>query len=524
MEGNITAGQNFLREVGVVRLPVLIQEKERQTCYILGKDGYLRQFQKAGNGWKLLSPDLGKDTVQGFEALTDNLGRHLLITCNREGAFFLLQPEADKAAPEPFFRATATEIIQFSACLDRQNILHLLHLSANRKNERSSLIYHRYEQGEWGDGIAFDLGSCPMEQSSFILLALDDSLLVIYCLNENGTSRPVLRRLEKEHATLGKIIYLPENWGNPLLPSAGITADHTLHLSWITFRDEVVSLNYACTDDGGWRNLLTMDISAFSLPLAPLYVQGNRLLLAWKNHNMLFHLLSDDGGANWKFLRSRPLGQLPRLIRFRTVPHTEHQNEKWRGNYLFVYGLPPAYLLEPEQLIRHGEEESPFEREFQNLGRLYSSLAARAGQIEKVNAALQNKLVKREEEYLELYSRSNSRIKELEGQLMSKNIELQKVETAFKSTLKELQGLIKEEKKSLQEKQHQQSLELDRLKNEVKTLREKSIRQEQNIKQLEEKNLLLKQENEELQKKQGPFLLRFFKGYQPKQHNKNKKG
>ena len=519
MEEKITAGKTFLPEV--VQLPVLIQEKERKTCYILGKDGYLRQFQEADSRWKLLSPDLGKETFQGFEALTDNLGRHLLITFNKEGALFLLQPEADKAAPEPFFfRDTANEIIQLSACLDRQNILHLLHLSANREKEIYSLIYHRYEQGQWGDAVTLDLGSCHMEQNSFILLALDDSLLVIYRLYENGACRPVLRRLGKDRAALGKIIYLPENWGNPLLPSTGITADHTLHLSWITFRDEVALLNYACRDDGGWKNLLTMDISASSLPLAPLYSQGNRLLLAWKNHNMLFHLLSNDGGANWKFLKGRPLGQPPRLIRFRTFPHTQHQNEKWRGNYLFVYGLPPAYLIEPEQLIYHGEEAGPFEREFENLGRLYSSLSARAGQIENANINLQNKLTKKEEEYSELYSRSNSRINELEGQLMSKNIELQKVEAAFKNTLKELQSLMKEEKKSLQEKQHQQSLELDRLKNEVKALRGKIIRQEQNIGQLKEKNILLKQENEELQKKQGPFLLRLFKGYRPKQHKK----
>ena len=248
--------------------------------------------------------------------------------------------------------------------------------------------------------------------------------------------------------------------------------------------------------------------------LLPLYVRGKSFVNLGKS-NTVFFTFSSDGGKNWRRTGALPLGQYLRLIRYLACPSKQFLNGRWSGDFFFARGIPPVNLVEPEEMIRCGEEAAPFEQEFKTLDYLYSSLADRTGQMHHVNLHLQDKLAKKEQEYSRLYARSISQTRELEEQFKSKKNELLKAEAAFKSTIKELQSQIKKEKKLLEEKQKNQLLEISRLKEEVKILRDKIGSQEETIRRLKEKNSFLEQENEELQKKRVHFFKRIFKGFRP---------
>ncbi len=486
------------------RFPVLIQEeekkKEKKTCYFLGKDGFLRQLQSGEKGWHPAATDLGQKLFKGFDALVDQQGNHLLAAFDGEGALFLLQPEREEGLPTAFYKDPHREIICLSACLDSQNTFHLLHLSSGKEKRDPSLIYHCYKHGQWGETVPLDAGAGSLGQIALVLSGPDDSLFVFYCLHENGVYRPILRRLKGEQG-LEKPIIFPENWNYPLLPSICFTADHALHYSLINRHPSGISyLKYACLADDRWINSLTRKVSPFTLPLAPLCFRGKQLLLSWKNLDMLSCLYSDNAGKNWQWAGSSPLGQYPQIFRYRAVSEGQKLGEEWQTEYLFADGIPPRQLIKPGELPYREKETGPFEKKFQSLDQLYSSLAAHAGQIQNSNMTLQSKLTKREQDYYRLYTKSVSQVGEF-----------QKAESAFKSTIKELQNLVNNEKKEQEERQKKQTNEVSRLKEEIKNLRMESAGRGEIIRELEEKNRLLEQEKEELQKRREYFWQKLFK-------------
>lgn len=497
---------------GINLFPAFIEEEERKTCYLLGKDGSLLQFQEKDDRWSLLSPYSGRQTFKGFEALVDNRGKHILVAFDERGTLFLLQLEEVDRAPEAFCRKTGTEVIQLSACLDLQNILHLLQLSAIRGEKACSLVYHRYEQNKWTADVILEWSPGNVQPFALIVQGKGGSLFALYSTCEDGLCRPVLRELKKRQ--IGKTISFPEKWENPLLPSVCLAGDK-LHISMLSRIRDSLFLNYACLSDEKWENILIQEVSPFTLTPAPLYLRGKELLLTWGKQNTIFFLFSGDGGKSWERTGALPRGQYLRLIRYLASPDKQYLNGKWKGDYFFARGSPPVHLVKPEEMLSYGDETVPFEQEFKTLDRLYSSLAVRAGQMHSVNLDLQNKLAKKEQEFSRLYARSISQTRELEEHYKSKISEFEKAAATFKSIIKELQSQIKKEKKLQEEKQQNQSLEISRLKEEIKKLQDKISSQEETIRQLKEKNLFLEQKNEELQKKRVHFFQRIFKGFRP---------
>ena len=482
------------------RFPILIRNRESKTCYFLGKDSCLHQFEAGERGWHPVSLSLGQKPLRGFDAVIDLQGRHLLIAFDDKGALYLIRSEQEKNPPIAFYQEPGRETACLSACLDSQNVLHLLQLSTSKVENDSLLTYHRLGEGRWEEPLTLDPGPGKLRQFATLLDGPEDSLYIFYYV-ENGALYPTLRRIGGK-SILGKTIVFPGSWDNPLLPSICFTEGQTLHYSLINRHlNGTTHLKYASMASGRWINSLTREITPFTLPLAPLYLQENRLLLAWKSHhNTLSCLISSNFGNNWQYAGNCQLGQYTRLFRLRTFPKGKDQNTKWQAAYLFADGIPPQQLIEPDMLANYAKDAGPLEKGFQNLDHLYSSLATHAGQIQSININLQNKLNKKEQEYYQLYTKSINQIKEF-----------QKAETSFKNTIKELQNLLRNEKKLQEEKLEKLSGEISHLKEEMKKLRVEIIDRENTIKELKETNSLLEKRNKEFLDKRPYFWQKLFR-------------
>jgi hypothetical protein len=485
-------------------IPLLISGSAGKHYFELDENGELKYyFDKKGNGgWSCISKNILHQKISGFDSAVDTVGGTHLLGYDREGSILYLRLSPDTPnKPEILLKEEGKRICHLSFCTDKADRLHALYLASNNEREMWWLFYLRREDGRWLEKAVLDFGYFQHEQYGIIFCnGLNDLFLLHRLYEENGYTL-VLRSFEKESNLPGQTFYLGEKNHYCFLPDAQAAPDNSLHVSWISRKNNIMYMNYARRSPRGkWENILCTEISQGSAPFAPLYLVKDVLFLTWQNNNMLFCLVSRDGGGSWKWGTKIKLEDTSRMIRFRKASRSLNEPAS-QGNYTFSPASPPDMYLQPEMLLEGQPEEGSVAGELEILDLLTSRLLIGYDNLQASNVFLNQKIEHQKKELAELYSINLAKTKTLQEKLASKNIEITKIKNVFQNTIDELKAKISREREEMASANHELQQRIKALQEELEKREKNNLLLTMEITRLKKEINLIKKEYEHLQNK-----------------------
>ena len=539
--------ENRLLNTGTI--PLLISGSTGKHYFELDESGHLKYYlnlNKEGDNkekdscWACISENIIQRKINGFDATVDKLGNTHLLGYDREGSilYLCLSPDGTEnlspchvgnlipcpvsSCPDAaslIKKEEGRQISHLACCTDNENRLHLLYLAINSEKEMWWLFYLRQEGGQWLEKVVLDFGYFQLEQCGIIFSDPLDNLFLLHRLHEEKGYSLVLRSFKKESNLPEQTFYLGEKQFNCFFPDALITPDNSLHISWISRKNNIMFINYARRSPRGkWGNNLCTEISQGSALLAPLFLIKDVLFLTWQNNKMLFCLVSRDGGDSWKWGTKIELEETSRMIRFRRELCALN-DPPWWGNYTFSPASPPETYMQPEVTLEVPLESQPEEGsvsgELEILDLLTSRLLTGYDNLQASNTFLKQKIDHQKIELADLYSINLAKTKTLQEKLTSKNIEITKMKKIFQNSIGELKVKISREREDLLSKNEELQQQIGELQQQIKALRAEIEKREKNnllltreLAKFKEEINLIKKENEYLQKKSITYYLK----------------
>ncbi|HHT46424.1 MAG TPA: hypothetical protein GX004_03910 [Firmicutes bacterium] len=500
--------ENRLLNTGII--PLMILGNREKHYFELDENAHLNYYlDKEGNGcWTSISENILQRKISGFDTAIDKLGNMHLLGYDRGGgiSYLRLPPDTPKK-PELLLKEEGKQICHLSFCTDNADRLHVLYLAISSEKKMWWLFYLRQENGRWLEKAVMDFGYFQLEQYGIIFSDCLNSLFLLHRLYDDNGYSLALRSFNNEKNLPGQTIFLGERDHYCFFPDALAAPDNSLHISWISRKNNIMFINYARrSPQGKWENHLCTEISQGSAPFAPLYFAKDVLLLTWQNNNMLFCLISRDGGDSWKWGTKVELDDTYQLIRFRSKPRLLN-DPTWRGNYTFSPACPPETYMQPEVLLKSQPEKDGVSEELEMLDLLSSRLLTGYDNLQASNAFFKQKIAHQKKELAELYSINLAKTKTLEEKLTSKNIEIKKMKSVFQNTIDELKAKISREREELASANHELQQEIKALQEEIEKRGKTNLLLTRELTRMKEEINLIKKENEHLQKKSINYYL-----------------
>ena len=456
---------------------------------------------KGNGGWSCISKNILHQKISGFDSAVDTVGGTHLLGYDREGSILYLRlspdtpnkprdplkEEGSGSATSPSARIKQTACMLFTWQVIMKGRCGGFFISAGR-------MAGGWKRRFW-TSVIFNTSSTALSFAT----ALTISFSFTGCTKKMDT-RWYCAVLKKNQISRANI-FLGESDHYCFFPDALAAPDNSLHISWISRKNNIMFINYARrSPQGKWENHLCTEISQGSAPFAPLYFAKDVLLLTWQNNNMLFCLISRDGGDSWKWGTKVELDDTYQLIRFRSKPRLLN-DPTWRGNYTFSPACPPETYMQPEVLLKSQPEKDGVSEELEMLDLLSSRLLIGYDNLQASNVFLNQKIEHQKKELAELYSINLAKTKTLQEKLASKNIEITKIKNVFQNTIDELKAKISREREEMASANHELQQRIKALQEELEKREKNNLLLTMEITRLKKEINLIKKEYEHLQNK-----------------------
>ncbi|NLJ55528.1 MAG: hypothetical protein GX334_00605 [Firmicutes bacterium] len=500
--------------VKIDQIPLLAAEKH---YFVLDEEGYLQYFlyNQAPEHWKMLSANLFRRKLHGFDAATDQQGNvHLLGYEPERGLFYLPPGPAGPEIPQLIYQDPHKKIGHLSVCLDQNNNLHLLILTYNKQYAMWWLFHLCQEQQKWAGPHLIEFGYGPPQQYGLIGADYQGHIFVLYRLFTAGKYNLAYRLLKEGTPRPGKTTLLQAGQDECFFPTFLVDPDNTIHLSWISRTGENMFLNYACrTPAGKWDNFFNAEVLPDSFLLSFLCRHTDKIFMAWKKEQTFFYFYSLQSGKSWQRGKSQIATKELQLFRWRT-PAFLGENLPIRGHHLFANaGKPPQKIPLPQHFWPHFTAENKEENEIPAALHILDILTAytltRAGNLQAANSHLKQKLKQQQKGFFKLYTESLDQTENLKEKLAAKNIKLKDLEKLLQQTMAELQKHIHAQQKETATLEAQ----CNKLQKENEKLKKEGLAREAALVRLEERIANLIREKEMLcaeKLKKTSFLSKLF--------------
>lgn len=430
--------------INLCRLPLIACHDGLKNFYRLDIHGKLQHWQFNKGSWNTAADNLFLQSLEGFDGAHDNDGVLHLLGYTHEGKIYHFIPSLAENGIQVIKTAPSHIISQLSCCFDSLNQLQILYLSDETNTKLRQQLYHLKRKDEQWQSSLVDfvdnMAYCGILADRRVLLYL------IYPLQDENSSRAVLRCMNITDNRPGRIYLLPGGKGLAGPPSSYCDAQNNIHLAWINSTAGKTLLNYIRRGKtGDWQHFLQTEVPSPTLPVASLSFSAKEIFIFFQWSNKLGLLYSHDSGKHWQRGKDRELERESILTRLR------FDCAAWKKtgeNQLFFLNFksPPDNML---QNSSHSNKH--YSGALNNMAIISATVFKEICRLETENTRNQDKLQQKEKELASLKEQEQSKIAELEKKLTEKAMQTGDAERLCKETLQNYQKKQEREKEVLQE-------------------------------------------------------------------------